>query len=481
MSTALKLPLRKVFDALTHAVVRGPGLFDPQLTVQGICTDSRKLVAGDLFVALAGEQFDGHVFVNEVMQRGAVAAIVEEMPEPLTPGIYIQVPSSLGALAQVAKAWRAQFDLPVIAVAGSNGKTTVKEMIASVLTQKFGEQMLSTQGNLNNEIGVPQTLMRLRDAHRAAVIEMGMNHPGEMQRLSEMVMPTVGLVNNAQREHQEFMKTVEATAHENAAVIRALSANGTAVFPADDPHTALWNTLAQGKRVLTFGLVAQATVSAAADAQPESFDLTIAGTSHAVRLNIVGQHNVRNALAAAACCHAIGIEAQHIVAGLQEFRPVKGRLVSQALADGSTLIDDTYNANPDSVLAAIDLLKLRPPAILVLGDMGEVGDQGPAFHAEVGVAAAHAKIRALFTLGQSSSLAHQAYVQTGTTTGANATVAKHSTTPEQVAQNLAEHLEQHGPHTVLVKGSRSMRMERVIAAYSDSYKNNSKSEPSHAA
>ncbi|MBU4506491.1 MAG: UDP-N-acetylmuramoyl-tripeptide--D-alanyl-D-alanine ligase, partial [Gammaproteobacteria bacterium] len=362
----------------------------PDAAVLRVHTDTRSLQPGDLFVALKGERFDAHDFLPQARAAGAVAAIAHSgLAAAGLPGV--EVPDTRLALGELARLWREQFSLPLIAVTGSNGKTTVTQMVAAILRAAAGDAAHATQGNLNNDIGVPLTLLRLRETHRLAVIELGMNHPGEIAYLAGLTQPTVALVNNAQREHQEFMGTVEAVARENGQVITALRSGGAAVFPSDDEYTWVWRELAAGQRVLTFS-----DRDAAADVRALSADwldgawalrFTTPSGEQACRLRIAGRHNVRNALAAAACALAAGVSLADIGRGLDAFEPVGGRsrALSLALPDRHvTLIDDTYNANPDSVVAAIQVLAELPgPRLLVLGDMGEVGEQGLAFHLEV--------------------------------------------------------------------------------------------------
>lgn len=431
--------------------------FDAALRVEGVVTDSRKVSPGCVFVALVGEKFDAHDFLADVIAQGAAALVLQRVPDDL--GIpALQVSDTRIALGQIANGWRRRFDIPVIGVTGSNGKTTVKEMIASILRAAYGESgMLATQGNLNNEIGVPLTLFRLTDQHRAAVIEMGMNHPGEIAALSAIAQPTVGLVNNAQREHQEFMATVEAVALENGAVISGLSEHGVAVFPAGDDYSGMWRRLAAGHKVLTFGLEDNpAPVDVSGQFVPTDFgsQLTIyigRDILH-VQLAAAGVHNVLNALAATSACHAIGCDRQAIIDGLQNFAPVAGRLQRKRAHNQATVIDDTYNANPDSVRAAIRVLaQSAGEKILVLGDMGEVGDNGPAFHVEVGEYARQQGVDRLLTLG---SLARHSSVAFGGT-------AAHFDDLEALLRDLDLCVQKTS--TVLVKGSRFMKMERVVS------------------
>jgi UDP-N-acetylmuramoyl-tripeptide--D-alanyl-D-alanine ligase len=423
----------------------------------GVTTDSRSLAPGALFVALRGEHFDGHDFLAQLAESGVAAVIAEQLPPGWTlPAIV--VPNTLTALGQVGNFWRAKFAIPVIGVTGSNGKTTVKEMIAAILAAAYGEDSrLATRGNLNNEIGVPLTLMRLLPAHRAAVIELGMNHPGEIARLTRIAAPTIGMVNNAQREHQEFMHTVEAVALENGAVLAGLPKDGVAVYPGDDIYTPLWRGLAGPRRSITFGLDGAASVSCThrVSAFGSDLDVTVridrsAEQQFSVRLAAAGQHNVRNALGAIACALAAGVEVGAIVRGLEHFAPVSGRLQRNTASTGATVIDDSYNANPDSVRAAIDVLAQAPqPRILVLGDMGEVGTQGKQFHEEIGAYAASCGIDSVLTTGELTRHMLGAGV-------------RHFEQLDDLLAALDTALGSKSDATVLVKGSRFMQMERVV-------------------
>jgi UDP-N-acetylmuramoyl-tripeptide--D-alanyl-D-alanine ligase len=327
-------------------------------------------------------------------------------------------------------------------------------MIASVLRAWRGDAALATQGNFNNDIGLPLTLLRLRAEHRVAVVELGMNHPGEIASLAAMAAPTVAVINNAQREHMEFMATVEAVARENGAVLEALGTRGTAVFPAGDDFTPLWRSLAGARDQLTFGDGSRGADVALADARWQHGRWQVRAETPAgplaFGLHIAGRHNVRNALAAVACCLAADVPTQFITEGLEHFQPVKGRSRAIGLTVAGrqiTLVDDTYNANPDSVRAAIDVLAELPgPRLLVLGDMGEVGDQGLPFHAEVGSHARAAGIEGLWTLGEL----------------ARAMAGRHFDDIEALKAAVCAELP--NVRSVLVKGSRFMQMERVVAA-----------------
>ena len=438
-----------------------------QAPIARVHTDTRSLQAGDLFVALKGERFDAHDFLPQAAAQGAVAAIAHAgLAAAGMPGV--EVPDTRLALGELARLWREQFSLPLIAVTGSNGKTTVTQMIASILRAQAGDQALATQGNLNNDIGVPLTLLRLREAHRLAVVELGMNHPGEIAYLAALAQPTVALVNNAQREHQEFMATVEAVARENAAVISALAPAGVAVFPSDDDYTPVWRALAASHRVVTFSDTdASADVHALQTAWADgAWALSMATPAGALNchLRIAGRHNVRNALAAAACALAAGVPLAAIGRGLDAFEPVGGRsrALSLALAGRSvTLIDDTYNANPDSVVAAIHVLAELPgPRLLVLGDMGEVGEQGLAFHLEVLRHAQACGIETVHCAGdwmQQATEALQAAGEPAPTHWADVPALVAHVCATVVAADA-------GVRSVLVKGSRFMRMERAVQA-----------------
>lgn len=458
----MNLRLQQIQTWLSDAHLVG----DAQQIVHRVHTDSRSLQPGDLFVALKGERFDANDFLADVAAQGASAALAHHgLAAAQLAGL--KVPDTRVALGQLAKGWRAQFDLPVIAVTGSNGKTTVTQMIASILRASVGDDALATQGNLNNEIGVPQTLLRLRAHHRLAVVELGMNHPGEIAGLAAMTQANVALVNNAQREHLEFMATVDAVAQENGEVIKALPSDGVAVFPANDPYSKMWQILAGDRHCLQFSNEVIAAGQTMADVQLLQADWqqghwsvraqTPSGEL-AIQLHIAGRHNVGNALAAAACALAAGVTLAQVAEGLSRFEPVKGRSRAfeiQCQGRRITVVDDTYNANPDSVRAAIDVLaELPQPRLLVLGDMGEVGDQGPEFHQEVGLHALHCGIEHVLCLGELTVHSAQALGPS----------AQHFADIDALNDCLHALLPRAG--SVLVKGSRFMKMERAVDAIS---------------
>ena len=423
-----------------------------------VCADSRGVKRGDLFVALTGARFDGHDFVPQAARAGAAAALVRhERAAALAATLPLAaVADTMTALGTLAAYWRGRFDLPLAAVAGSNGKTTVKEMIAGCLREHWGEaHVLAAYGNLNNQIGLPLTLLGLRSEHRAAVVEIGMNRPGETAYLAGITRPTIALVNNAQREHQEFMKTVADVAAEHGALIAGLPENGVAVINADDAYADYWRRISAGRRVCDFGLEAPAEVRA-------QFRLTETGAEIEVRtprgaasftLHVPGRHNVRNAAAAIAAATAAGASLDACVRALSRFAAVKGRMQARRGVAGARLLDDTYNANPDSVRAAIDVLAAAVGRkLLVLGDMGEVGTQGAAYHEEVGAYARAAGVDRLYTFGDVAAHAARSF-------GAG---ARHFTRMEDLLAEVENALSPRA--TLLVKGSRFMQMERVVKA-----------------
>lgn len=433
---------------------------DGRTVFKRVHTDTRSIESGDLFVAIKGENFDAHDFLAQARDSGAVAAIAQQgLTENGLPGL--EVADSRLALGQLAAGWRSRFGLPLIAVTGSNGKTTVTQMISSILQAWKADAAFATAGNFNNDIGVPLTLLRLQASHQVGVVELGMNHPGEIAYLSAMTRPTVALINNAQREHLEFMATVRAVALENGSVLQSLDAGGIAVFPADDDYTALWRDLAGSRRVLTFSLLGPADVTASARWSGECWQVVARTPVGPLEfaLHVAGLHNVKNALAATACALATGVPPGFIAAGLSAFVPVKGRsraVQVQAMGKTLTLVDDSYNANPDSMRAAIEVLADLPgPRLLVMGDMGEVGQQGPQFHGEAGTHARVSGIEKLFTLGEQSKEAAAAFGR-----------ARHFQDMDALVTAVRAELPEVS--SMLVKGSRFMKMEQVVQAVTES-------------
>lgn len=420
----------------------------------GVSTDSRTLRRGELFVALRGERFDGHAFVGAAAERGAAAAVVERACAVELPQVVVgDTQAALGALAA---AWRARFDLPVIGVAGSNGKTTTKELLAAVLAA--GGPVLATRGNLNNHIGVPLTLLGLESGHRHAVIEIGANHPGEVAALARIVRPTIALVTNAGDEHLEGFGSRDGVARAEGELFEALATGGTAVINADDPYHDLWRSLLCATRCLTFGTGQGADLRALAvqgriedGAFVTRFELAQDDVRVPVQLNLAGRHNVMNAMAAAAAARAAGLSLPVIAAGLGRVTPVAGRLQLKAGRNGAWLVDDSYNANPSSMRAGIDVLRDLPGAHwLVLGEMAELGVHAEAAHREIGGYARAAGVARLFGYGGLARHAVAAF-------GAGAAWFED---PAGLAAAVTAEL---GPGvTVLIKGSRSNRLERVV-------------------
>lgn len=435
------------------AVLRGQ-LSGDDREFLAVSTDTRAIHPGDLFVALKGQRFDGAAFAQQAIESGAagvmlnIDAVTQAVPS-------IRVADTRVGLGQLAADWRSRLTLPVIAITGSNGKTTVKEMTAAILRLESGsaEAVLATEGNLNNDIGCPLMLLKLRPQHRYAVLEMGMNHPGEIRYLSHLARPTVALVNNAQTAHIGHMGSLNAIAAAKGEIFDGLEADGIAIINLDDPHAEYWLGLNGGRQVLTFGINPKADVAGTYELL-DADSLTIrtrAGEEAVFVMPVPGEHNARNALAAAACALAVGVKLQTIAAALSNFKGVKGRLQCKRALHGGRFIDDTYNANPDSVLAALAVLSREAGhKYLVFGDMGELGEAAPAMHAQVGLAARQAGVERLFGLGDLSKEAVRAFGAGG----------MHF---ERIEELLAEVENALGPDvTVLVKGSRATRMERVV-------------------
>lgn len=425
-----------------------------------VSTDTRALVPQALFVALKGERFDGHAFLTQAAQQKAAGALVER--SGLAAGTPANLPlliveDAREALGKLAAHWRSRFSMPLIALTGSNGKTTVKEMLASILRAASAQDaVLATRGNLNNDIGVPLTLLELRAGQRYAVVEMGMNHAGEIRYLAQLAAPDVALVNNAGTAHIEFFGSVEAIARAKGEIFEGLKPGGTAVINADDRHAGIWRELAGNRRVVDFGIERSAAVSATYRLnwlESEIVVKTPQGEARAV-LQAPGLHNVRNALAASAAAVALQVPAPAIAQGLTRYAGVKGRLQKKAGLKGATLIDDTYNANPDSARAAIDVLAGAPgEKLLVLGDMGELGAGAAELHAEIGRYAREQGVDRLLALGEHSAHAARAF----------GSGARHFTRIEGLLVETGNAL---APGvTALIKGSRFMQMERVVKSF----------------
>jgi UDP-N-acetylmuramoyl-tripeptide--D-alanyl-D-alanine ligase len=451
---------------IAEAAVAVGGLVDgADVRFSRVGTDTRTLVPGDLFVALRGERYDGHDFVQAALDRGAVAAMVDRAYAPAAHQRLLRVDDTRAALGALASYWRARHTLPVIAVTGSNGKTTVKEMLAAILRQAVKSAgtdgaadggILATSGNLNNDIGVPLTLLRMRSHHRYAVIEMGMNHSGELTYLSGLARPDVALVNNAQRAHIGHFADVVEVARAKAEIYAGLASDGIALVNADDPNAPLFRESAGQHLRLEFGFDADADVRARTWLQGiagSRMEVDTPAGPIEIALELPGEHNARNALAACAAAIAVDVPATAIAGGLAAFRGVPGRLQRRDARGGAQLIDDTYNANPDSMRAALEVLARQPGStVFVVGDMGEIGSDGPALHEEIGAHARALGIGACHSLGDLSARTSAVFGPAGHH------YADVDTLVAALVPTLAPGI------TVLVKGSRFMRMERVVEA-----------------
>jgi UDP-N-acetylmuramoyl-tripeptide--D-alanyl-D-alanine ligase len=419
-----------------------------------VSTDTRTLAAGDLFVALKGPNFDGNDFLDAALRAGAAGALVSRPSSASLPQIV--VPDTLAALTALARAWRGQFSFPVVGVAGSNGKTTVKEMTAAILGRRG--PCLATRGNLNNHIGVPVTLMRLEPAHRTAVVEIGANRIGEVAQLVAIARPTVGLITNAGAEHLEGFGSLDGVAQGEGEMVAGLDSSATAVINADDPYSALWQRMSAAGRALTFGLASHAdfrasdvSQSIASEGFALRFTLHAGYVARSVELHLAGRHNVINALASAAAAHATGASLDDIVAGLGSVSPVSGRLQLKSSRQGAWVIDDSYNANPSSVQAALEVLKdLEGPRWMVLGDMGELGAFARQSHLDAGALARRSGVTRLFAMGPMSAHAAEAFGKG----------AEWFPDADALIRRLNSELK--AGTTLLIKGSRMNRLERVV-------------------
>ncbi len=419
----------------------------------GCSTDTRTLSKGELFIAIRGDNFDGHDFVEQAITTGAVAAMVDrKLDNENIPTLFVE--DTRRAMGDLAAAWRNKLELPIVAVTGSNGKTTVKEMLTSILSQQA--EVLSTKGNLNNDIGVPLTLYGLSKEHQYAVIEMGANHSGEIERLSAITRPDVAVITLCAPAHLEGFGTIDGVARAKAEIYSGLQEDGVAIINADDDYADFWLEQAASYKRLTFSIENSADVHARDVRFSKSnncpvFTLTTAAAEIQIELAVFGVHNVYNALAAAACCIALNIPLQQIQAGLQSFQAVNGRMQGLTGRKDCFIINDTYNANPASMQAAINSATATGRSCwLVIGDMGELGDFSHSAHLQVGENAREAGVERLYALGPLSKYAAEGF-------GAGAC---HFEDMQTLIKTLNAELE--SGLTVLVKGSRSMAMEQVV-------------------
>lgn len=430
-------------------------LIGQDATFSCVGTDSRNITKDMLFVALKGENFDGHDYAAQAIAQGAAAVLVSDVSLNVAPALLVN--DTCLALGQLAAYWRNKFTLPLAAITGSNGKTTVKEMLTTVLSvaSHHSNEVLATVGNLNNHIGLPLTLLKLNKQHRYAVVEMGMNHSGEISYLSNIGRPCVAVINNAGSAHIGELGSFEAIAKAKGEIFEGLMASGTAVINADDMFAPLWIALAAGHKIMTFGVDNKADVSATYQLYANASALEINTPQGVVNLQLPapGKHNVLNALAVTAAALTMGVPLHIIAVGLENFVGVKGRLQTLVGLNGAVVIDDTYNANPMSMKVAIDVLMAKSgEKLLVLGDMGELGDDAADLHAEIGLYAKAVGVDMLFTLGTLSQEMSKAF-------GAG---AKHYESAPALAADLIKKM--NPEVNVLVKGSRFMTMERVVNA-----------------
>jgi len=436
--------------AIVADVLKAP-LIGDDARFSGVSTDTRTLAHGELYVALTGPHFDGHTFLAEAISAGAAGALLGREIQTSLP--YVRVPDTRLALGALASFWRAQFSVPVIGVTGSNGKTTVKEMIGSIMAET-GRGCV-TRGNLNNDIGVPLTLLRLSAHDRYAVIEMGMNHLGEIEYLSRLVRPTIALITNAAEAHLAGVGSVEQVAQAKGEIFAGLGADGVAIINAEDRFRDFWQRLAAPRRSITFGLTRSADVTCHYVAARNGSDVLLMTNSHGeilMRLPLLGRHNVMNALAASAAALNAGASLAQVKTGLEKLKGISGRLEVKEGVSGARVIDDTYNANPGSVAAGLQVLKESTgERVLVLGDMAELGESAQDIHRRVGELAKQLGIERLYALGDLAALAAKSFGKGG----------KHFKNDAALTEALVDIM--HAGMTLLVKGSRVMQMERVVA------------------
>lgn len=422
------------------------------VTFSGCATDTRQPMYGALFIALRGENFDGHKFLEAAQAQGAVAALVDRPVSTSLP--TLTVGDTRHALGSIAAYWRQQHTAPIVAVTGSNGKTTVKEMLFAILSQR-GET-LATQGNLNNDLGLPLTLCELEPQHEYAVVEMGANHVGEINYLTHIAEPDIAIITQCAPAHLEGFGSIEAVARTKGEIFSGLNAQGTAIINADDTYYELWKTLATPHKVLRFALEAEAEVYATDIIMHETgsnFTLNTPYGSTSISLNVLGKHNIMNALAASAAAIACHTPLAVIQTGLAAMSAVKGRLNVKQGKHHSIVLDDTYNANPTSLRAGLQVLQqYDQPRWLILGDMFELGEDSQQLHQEIGEYAKELGIEQVWTLGEHSQASSQNWGEKG----------RHFTDQAQLIDELLDAIKQ--PTALLIKGSRGMRMEQVVKA-----------------
>ena len=425
-------------------------LMGENIAVKGISTDTRTIQGGECFVALKGPNFDGHDYVTEALSKGAVACLVEHEVNAKN---YVITDDSHKALGQLANAWRKLFKNPVFAITGSNGKTTVKEMLASIVEQN--NSVMATYGNLNNDIGVPLTLFRLNDQYAAAVVEMGANHVGEISYLTNIALPDIAIITNIGNAHLEGFGSIENTAKAKSEIFQGLSASGVAIINADDTYADVLSRAAGSHKVMTFAVKNKADVTAEwkSGINGSTLQVTTPAGKCEIKLKLLGAHNVMNALAAITASVAAGYPLQQIVKGLENVKPVKGRLQIKQGINNSRVIDDTYNANPTSLKAALNVLRDFPgKRFLALGDMGELGNNTNELHQDAGKYAKETGVDSLYSFGKLAAYAAKEFG------GKGFCYERHEDMIDALQHELSQDV------TLLVKGSRSMKMENVVNA-----------------
>jgi UDP-N-acetylmuramoyl-tripeptide--D-alanyl-D-alanine ligase len=437
------------------AAVKGE-LLGEDAILQGISINTREDCVGRLFIALKGDNFDAHDYLDQAQAAGSGALMVERQSNSSNVSLpRILVSDTHQALKDLAAWWRAQFVIPMIGVTGSVGKTTVKEMLGCIFAE-IGNGVV-TQGNLNNEIGVPLTLMRLTDGDQYAVIEMGMNHLGEISRITSITKPTIAIINNAAAAHLEGLGSIDAVAQAKGEILEGLTADGVAVINLDDRYAQQWIALAGKRKVITFGLNSNADIWASYERNESSLIIKVhvAGKSSKFELSALGEHSVLNSLAAIAAAHAAHIPLKSIKRGLQAYRAIAGRMNAEQIGN-VVLIDDTYNANPMSMRAAINVLAEYPDSTLIIGDMGELGAAAESEHRNLGIYARESGIKRLLACGELSSLVCAAY----------GSGARHFSEQDALTAHAVSCL---NSGAILVKGSRSAKMERVVQALRNNF------------
>lgn len=428
----------------------GGRLHGRSCSVEKVSIDSRRTTPGDLFVALRGARFDGHDFVHRSIEKGAAAVLLSKPMQASVPQILVA--DTGHALQRMARAWRHRLDILFIALTGSNGKTTSKEMLAGILSRRY--KVFATHGNQNNYLGTALSLLAVRPWHQAAVIELGANRPGEIAEMSRWVKPRIGLVLNAGAAHLEGFGSLQGVAKAKGELFSSLPSDGIGIVNCDDPHYALWRKQLAKRKCIAFGFHASAQVRAVLD--HGQCGLLIDGRLYPLQLSLLGDHNCHNAAAAAAAAYAAGADGKDIAAGLNKVQAVAGRLCPLNGPKGSRLLDDSYNANPDSLSAALDVLsKIQGEHWLALGDMQELGDDETRYHRECGQTIRRQGVQRLFTVG---SLAREANRSFGPS-------ARHFDTVEDMAECLQAAI--HRDVTLLVKGSRAAGMDRLVSLLRD--------------